>query len=81
MRLALTLALSAALTFPLNADAATPTSAPNARAKWYIATVAGEHYGPFRSVKTASAFCASVPVPCKVEPVMPPAEWTRKGAR
>lgn len=95
MRLALTLTLTAALTLTLNANVNASTPTPNARAKWYVATVAGEHYGPFRGIKTASAFCASVqfvyygprnavPAPkytCRVEPVMPPAEWMRKGAR
>jgi len=71
-------------------DAPPAPPAPNAP-KWYVAAitgkgvaVAGERYGPFRTVKTATAFCASVPAAayrCTVEPVLPKGEWLKKGAR
>jgi len=65
--------------------------------KWHVAYVrmlvirdgqaaldGGELYGPWRTEQKAKAFCASVPTTaarCDVVPVMPPAEWLRKGAR
>lgn len=65
--------------------------------KWYVAYVrmlvirdgqaaldGGELYGPWRTERKAEEFCASVPTTaarCDVVPVMPPAEWLRKGAR